>query len=447
MPQDSNPRKPGDSAPNFDWLNDQVGSGVGGKDSRGDSRLGVLPENQSGAAGESGNADRTAPSTGEDSSEESPSSIFSDEVPSGESGVHAGGIDPNSGEEPFVAEAASVSDEAGGPDVTAEDAHKAESSAASGDDGPRDMQADRDDDDTLYDTTAPPRASAAEEETVRMELPAEMSDPPRHRPASTTASGSKNGNGSGKPGPKYGIVVLASYASAITLVAVYLWLKLASAAAHPHHLESLPDVKPIPDGQFSEYDAAASMPAGHTLKLGESQTFGSIEVEVLRVTEDPIRFTHFSGDASRKRSASEPVLKLWLRFTNVSDEQVVVPLDAELLLKRAVNSNGEMLANNFVIRAEDKPAGEPRVFLFDHPMTSEWDLAQQELGRALEPGESFETYIPSAMDGLDQLDGDLLWRVHFRKGHSPKGYGVTTLIEVAFSRSDVSAATTGAQPT
>ncbi|MFG0332396.1 MAG: hypothetical protein ACF8TS_03445 [Maioricimonas sp. JB049] len=446
MPQDSTPRKQGDSAPNFDWLQDQVGSGAQGQKSRGDSQLGVLPESQGETAGEGGTVDETAPSRGEDSSEESPSSIFSDDFPTGGAVMRPDGSDAAAEEEPFGAEAESVAVDADEQDLDAEEAPKAGDPGPADENFPTKTPVERaTDDDTLYVTGTPPTASTADEETVRMELPAEMSEPPRHRPASTSAA-TGNANGTGQAGPKYGNVILASYASAITLVAIYLWLKLASTVAHPHHLESLPDVKPIPDGQFSEYDAAASMPAGHTLKLGESQRFGNIEVAALRVTQDPIRFTHFSGDATRKRSASEPVFKLWLRFTNVSEDQIVIPLDAELLLGRAVNTNGKMLANNFVIRASDKSAGEPRVFLFDHPMTSEWDLAQQQLGRALEPGESFETYIPSASDGLDQLDGDLLWRVHFRKGHSPRGYGVTTLIEVAFSRSDVSAATSESQP-
>jgi hypothetical protein len=33
---------------------------------------------------------------------------------------------------------------------------------------------------------------------------------------------------------------------------------------------------------------------------------------------------------------------------------------------------------------------------------------------------------------LEHLQGDLIWRVHFRKGYSPKNYGVTTVFEVKF---------------
>jgi hypothetical protein len=41
-------------------------------------------------------------------------------------------------------------------------------------------------------------------------------------------------------------------------------------------------------------------------------------------------------------------------------------------------------------------------------------------------------YIPTEEAGLDQLTGELVWRLHFRKGYSPAGYGVTTVVEIAF---------------
>ena len=40
----------------------------------------------------------------------------------------------------------------------------------------------------------------------------------------------------------------------------------------------------------------------------------------------------------------------------------------------------------------------------------------------------------------------LVWRVHFRKGYSPKNYGVTTVIEVAFESSDIGAAPKSDEP-
>jgi hypothetical protein len=74
--------------------------------------------------------------------------------------------------------------------------------------------------------------------------------------------------------------------------------------------------------------------------------------------------------------------------------------------------------------------------MYDHPATSEWDLAGQQLGLRLAPGEAVETYLPSA-EAATSLSGPLVWRIHFRKGFSPRGYGVTALVDVLFDSTEI----------
>ena len=232
---------------------------------------------------------------------------------------------------------------------------------------------------------------------------------------------------------------LISYASA-TLVLIYLLLTMSTAK--PHQLESLPDVEPLPDGVSMELVIpGADMPPGHTLKLGGSQRFGNILVEPLRVTREPVEFAHFSGESGRGagKPGTKPVLKLWVRFSNVSSDQTIAPLDADLLFARLLRNSGRIRANQFVCRASDKTEDGDQVLVFDHPPTSEWDLIGQQLGTPLAPGESVEMFVPTEESGLDALTGQLIWRVHFRKGYSPKGYGVTTVFEVAFDSSQIQA--------
>ncbi len=231
------------------------------------------------------------------------------------------------------------------------------------------------------------------------------------------------------------LIVLVSYASAVTIALVYLYARYRDPS--PHVLESLPDVPPLREGEVQIVPVDAPMPVGHTLRLGESQRFGNVRVEALRVERGPAAFAHFSGQSRQPRQPTEPVLKLWLRFTNAAPDQAIAPLDPRLVFSRRYNSRGMTEAKNFVCRADDKARRGPLVFLYDHPVTSEWDFVGQQLGHVLQPGESFETYVPSAEEGLDQLMGELLWRVHFRKGYSPRGYGVTTLIEVAFRNDQI----------
>ena len=227
------------------------------------------------------------------------------------------------------------------------------------------------------------------------------------------------------------VLILVSYASALTIGFLYL-LYYGSANSKDYGLESLPDPVPPKRKTSGVYQETTPMPSGHDLKIGETQQFGNIKVTVIKVTREPIRFRHFS-DKSKSRLPSAPVLKLWLRFTNVSDEQEIAPLDDQLLFHRIGKDRFSYHSNQFVVQAEQKENREAlRVIAFDHKIGSGWDLADLPLDKPLQPGESRDYYVPTCENELDKLTGDLLWRVHIRKGYSARGNGVTTLFEVHF---------------
>jgi hypothetical protein len=229
------------------------------------------------------------------------------------------------------------------------------------------------------------------------------------------------------------LLILFSYSSAITLGFLYL-LYYGSTNSKDYGLESLPDIVPAKKktASISVYKETAAMPAGHDLKLGDQQRFGNIEVTVLKVTRGSVHFRHFS-DAGKVRLPSAPVLKLWLRFKNVSEDQEIAPLDDQLLFTRAGKTRFEYRSNQFVCRADQKQNREAlRVIAYDHIIGSGWDLVDLPLDKPLQPGESRDYFVPTCENDLDKLTGELLWRVHIRKGYSPRGNGVTTLFEVHF---------------
>jgi hypothetical protein len=233
---------------------------------------------------------------------------------------------------------------------------------------------------------------------------------------------------------KSALLMLISYTSAITLGFLYL-LYYGSANKSDYGLESLPDVAPPKKktASISVYKETAAMPAGHELEVGESQRFGNIEVTVLKVTRGPVRFRHFS-DLNKARLPSAPVLKLWLRFKNVSTDQEIAPLDDHLLFTRGGKDRFSYRSNQFVVRAEQKANKDAkRIIAFDHIIGSGWDLADLPLEKPLQPGESRDYYVPTCENDLDVLTGELVWRVHFRKGYSSRGHGVTTIFEVHFN--------------
>lgn len=272
-------------------------------------------------------------------------------------------------------------------------------------------------------------------ETVVENSPSSFVRTASNRSVRTAAAGSPTIDAQRRPSLL--LIGLISYASAATLALMYLYY--AWSQPRSLELESLPDVPPLDVERGEVMKLApvdADLPVGHQLALGESRRFGNILVEPLRVVAEPVTFEHFSGQTSAVKPPTGTVLKLWVRFTNVSDTQRIAPLDADLLFRRAVLDDGVARANQFVCRASERSSAEALVLMFDHPITSEWDLTGQRLGVPLEPGESVETYVPSSEAG-SVLSGPLVWRLHFRKGYSPRGYGVTTLVDVVFDSSDV----------
>lgn len=229
------------------------------------------------------------------------------------------------------------------------------------------------------------------------------------------------------------LVLLASYASAVTLALAMLLLR----ESKQHPLESLPDIAPEPAGKLTFVPVDAPLPDGHVLAIGDSRRFGNLLVEPLRVTREPIRYTHFTGDSGKVRDDSRPVLKLWVRFTNASQNQTFAPLDRNLLFRRVIRSSSDREYTNQYLFSPGAKTIDDVVTVFSHPATSEWDLADQKLGGSLAPGESLETYLPSSDFGLDALGEEVHWRMQVRKGLSPNSKGVTTIVDTVFHRQQI----------
>jgi hypothetical protein len=234
--------------------------------------------------------------------------------------------------------------------------------------------------------------------------------------------------------PRFLFVMLAGYASAVTIALIWLWW----TRGRVHPLESLPDVKPW--SQYHIIDEAAPLAPKHTLRLGETRRFGDVEITPLRVTLGPAMLVSLSAekreDADNAKSTF-PLLKLWLRIRNVSDDQAFRPFGRELL--RLPGGTRHDRFNTFVCRTDQQRENGERVLVY-HLWQEERDLALQgqQVDRELAPHETYQTYIASSDQGIDELKGDLVWRVHFRKGLNPKtGRGVTTLIDVAFHSDNI----------
>lgn len=280
--------------------------------------------------------------------------------------------------------------------------------------------------------TGPPPTSPqppADAPAGKLEAAAASDPPPARRGAKATVS-------------KTLFIAVASYASAVTIVVIYL---LMNRAAH-HALESLPDLKPLQENEFKIVPLDAHMAPQHSLKLGDSggRRFGNIVLRPLKVTREPVEFEYFTDTLDvAQRPPTKPVLKLWLELENVSRNQVFSPLDARLLSHEYFDDKEFTRHSHQFVRTVDNTSDLSRVV---HAMSRSeddpWNMKGQNLGRALKPGESCVMYIATEEEGTDGLEGNLVWRLQFRKGfHEATRHGVTTLVEIEFNTDQIETGT------
>jgi hypothetical protein len=238
--------------------------------------------------------------------------------------------------------------------------------------------------------------------------------------------------------PRTLFILVASYASALTMFLGYLWL---TGGLMTSPLESLPDLKPLNDNEFRIVPVGKTMPFGHSLQLGDARRFGNVNVRVLRVTRGPVEFEYFQKSADApQRPPTQPVLKLWLEFENVSKRQAFAPYDLRLMSRDFVDENLKRFASTFVRNKNDSGGDAQLTFVMSHDLDNPFDIKGLEAGRVLKPSEKCVVFIPTEEDGVDRLQGELVWRVQFRKGFHPDAmHGVTTLIEIVFHSDEIRA--------
>lgn len=282
----------------------------------------------------------------------------------------------------------------------------------------------------------PPSDSSTNLQSKTTEQPPEESGSPVDPEGVATGPAAMNGQSNRVS--RTAFLILASYASAVTIALIYV---LTIGLPGAHRLESLPDLPPLEEHEFQIIPVQEAVAPGHELKLGAAagRRFGNVIVTPLKVTRGPVEFEYFQEDARIKpRAATAPVLKLWLEFENVSKNQSFPPLDLRLMTHEHIRESDFLRLANTFVRPADATDPESLVFVLGHSPDDPWNLKGQALGKAIGPGEKCVIYIPTESENLEVLQGDLVWRVQFRKGFHPETkHGVTTLIDVMFSDSQI----------
>lgn len=209
-------------------------------------------------------------------------------------------------------------------------------------------------------------------------------------------------------GPSLPLVLLLSYASAMTLACGWLFIKLrnvervAAADAGPPPIDTRPETSAAET--TVRLPKSDTIPATHLFKLNEKRQIGSLEITPLSINETSVRQIHEGIDGEVDyRDGGNAALALRIRLKNASSDQVFAPLSPEYLRDR-----DRSLPDSFI---ETETGG--RIYLFPLAVQSEWSIVGQEF-RALKPGESFETMIVTAPDSIAKITSGAIWRLRLR---------------------------------
>lgn len=253
--------------------------------------------------------------------------------------------------------------------------------------------------------------------------------PPRrdlHLPSSATAAHAGEEDEIGPPsrGASWSIVLLASYASAVTIGLCWvLWSGRGlreTSTDEPAMVDSRPDPGRRAD-RARRIVARPSLPSDRILTFGQSLRLGQIEVTPVRVTSGPVLLER-TLFASATEDGGANALKLHLRLKNVSIDRVLPPLDEAFLRPREPGS-----PDTFIETSPGRPPIDP----FPLAVESEWSIVGQDL-HELGPGESVETIIVSAPEALAAMTPEMTWRLRLRTDVEH-----TEVLGVRFHASDV----------
>lgn len=275
-------------------------------------------------------------------------------------------------------------------------------------------------------TNVPPRASFREQQTDEMPVQGVFRSKTNVKPAEPKPLPA-NGGKSALRGLL--LVLLFTWASVATFVAVWLWLKWPPS---PGALENLPDDGQL-QGQITSPIEALS--ARQMVPMGKSLATGWLEVTPLWIECRPVTILP-------ERFITEPVLILHLRLKNLSKDQAFTPADPAFLYPM----NGKKLAglpmfnstgySYTFLHKPERP--ESLILPYDLPYTLPQTIEGQEFTQ-LGPGESTDIIVVSAEDAYQQIGERMIWRVKLRKGRAPDGRGVATVIGIPFRKMDITA--------
>ncbi|HZW31395.1 MAG TPA: hypothetical protein VFF52_11845, partial [Isosphaeraceae bacterium] len=208
-----------------------------------------------------------------------------------------------------------------------------------------------------------------------------------------------------EPRISWSVVLLLSYASAITLALIWtLAVGRGSRIAEPSSAAGPDPAVPSRSAERDQTDQPPPIPPENLVALGQPVQLGDLNVTPLAVVATRLELIR-AIEPPKYRRENEESLVLRLRLTNVSKRRSLVPLDVYLVRERSLRPY-----DPFIATSEG-----PSIRLYPLAIESEWSIVGQDFPR-LDPGDTAETIIAAEPGSAHRLAGEMTWRVRLRTG-------------------------------
>jgi hypothetical protein len=208
------------------------------------------------------------------------------------------------------------------------------------------------------------------------------------------------------PGTSWATLLLASYASAVTLG--LLWVLWTGRRIRDDAPDVSPPAETRPDPGLRANKSRNVVPPKpiareYLASLGRPVRLGQIEATPLALTSGPVQLErNFNGRETKP--GGKDALKLRLRLRNVSKDVILAPFDEAFVRDRLGDEPDSMIETG---------ADRPAIAMYPLAVESEWAIVGQRF-HELKPGEEFETEVVSVADAVSKMAPEMTWRVRLR---------------------------------
>jgi hypothetical protein len=227
--------------------------------------------------------------------------------------------------------------------------------------------------------------------------------------------------------PSWAWVLLASYASALTLAFAWMFYT-GRVRLRPEPVRITASTDSRPDlGQRDEQSQLVlplpPIPRDKITTLGQPLRLGDLELVPLGVRADQVTLRRLPLDSRPEtRNGGENALFLKILLRNLSRTALFAPLDQEFVRERDHGFPDSCIVTG----------GDDRITIYPLARESEWTIAGQKFAE-LRPGGALETVVVSQPDALGRTTKDMTWRLKLRTG-----VAATEVVGVRFSDQDIS---------